>query len=204
MDCGDLNYLRGSGEISGENSSGFTIKKEMWKAGTNAMKVEFIPVSLKSVFPVIPRKDEEKLRLVDDLTKMGCEGLILEPWEVKSEAMVQKFQAKRSNEWEGTIKRDLEYWTANIWAEVYSFRKEGRMCAGRTGTWIDGKFKTTINPKDGHMVSDCIDPREKRVLEFVIPILYPEKPGRVMKEIGNMVFGALSGEYKVSLGSGDT
>ena len=56
------------------------------------------------------------------------------------------------------------------------------MRARRTRTWIDGKFKTTINPKDSHAVSDCIDPREKRVLEFVIPILYPEKPGRVTKE----------------------
>ena len=65
---------------------------------------------------------------------------------------------------------------------------------------MDGKFKTSINPKDGHVVSDCIDPREKRVLEFVIPIMYPEKLGKVTKKIGNTVFGALSGEYKVSWG----
>ena len=74
------------------------------------------------------------------------------------------------------------------------------MRVGRTGTWINGKFKTSINPKDGHAVSDCIDPREKRVLEFVISILYLEKPSRVTKEIGNTVFGTLSGEYKVSWG----
>ena len=74
------------------------------------------------------------------------------------------------------------------------------MRASRTGTWIDEKFKQVINPKDGHAVSDCIDPREKRLLEFVIPILYPEKPGRVTKEIGNTIFGALSGDYKVSRG----
>ena len=49
-------------------------------------------------------------------------------------------------------------------------------------------------------MSDCIDPREKRVLEFVIPILYPKKLNRVTKEVGNTVFGALSGEYKVSWG----
>ena len=70
------------------------------------------------------------------------------------------------------------------------------MRAGRTRTWIDGKFKTSINPKDGHAVSDCIDPRERRILEFVVPILYPEKPGKVTKEIGNTIFGALNGEYK--------
>lgn len=38
------------------------------------------------------------------------------------------------------------------------------------------------------------------MLEFVVPILYSEKPNRVTKEIGNTVFGALSGQYKVSWG----
>ena len=48
-------------------------------AGTSAVKTEFLPISLKSVDPVIPVKDKEKLHLVEDLTKMGCERLILEP-----------------------------------------------------------------------------------------------------------------------------
>ena len=65
---------------------------------------------------------------------------------------------------------------------------------------MDSKFETTINPKDGHAVSDCIDPRERRVFEFVIPILYPKKPNRVTKEVGNIVFRALSREYKISWG----
>ena len=47
------------------------------------------------------------------------------------------------------------------WAEVYNFWKEGQMCAGWSKTWIDGKFKTSINPKDGHTISDCIDPKER-------------------------------------------
>ena len=169
-------------------------------AASRVTKVEYLPVSLKSVVPVIPRTEKEKEQLIEDLTTMGCEGLLAEPWAIKSEEMVQEFQRPRSNEWEGTIRRDPEHWTADLWADVYGFRKEGRMRAGRTGTWIDGKFKQVINPKDGHSVSDCIDPREKRVLEFVVPILYPEKPGRITKEIDNTIFGALSGEYKVSWG----
>ena len=52
-------------------------------------------------------------------------------------------------------------------------------------------------------MSDCVDLRERRVLEFVVPILYPEKPGRVTKEIGNTIFGALAREYKGELGSDD-
>ena len=67
-------------------------------AGTSIVKMEFLPISLKSVIPVILGKDEEKLQLVEDLTKMGCKGLILEPWVLKSESMVQEFQGQCSNE----------------------------------------------------------------------------------------------------------
>ena len=45
-----------------------------------------------------------------------------------------------------------------------------------------------------------VDPRERRVLEFVIPILYLEKLNRVTKTMGNTIFGALSGVWKVSWG----
>ena len=36
-----------------------------------------------------------------------------------------------------------------------------------------------INPKDGYAVVDCKEPRARRVLEFLVPLLYPEKPTRV-------------------------
>ena len=83
----------------------------MVKAGR--IKVELYPMSLKFVAPAIPGNDEEKKMLVEDLTKMGCEGLLLELWALKSKAIVQEFQGKRSNEWEGTIRRDLEHWMAD-------------------------------------------------------------------------------------------
>ena len=74
------------------------------------------------------------------------------------------------------------------------------MRARRTDTWINGKFDSSINPKNGYAASDYVDPRERRVLEFVVPILYPEKLDRVTKEIGNTIFGALAGEYKMNWG----
>ena len=84
--------------------------------------------------------------------------------------------------------------------EVYSFRKEGRTVAGRTNQWIDGKFGSPINSKDGHTVDDCVNPRERRILEFVVPIIYLEKPKQVTKVVGNTIFCSLSGEYKVNWG----
>ena len=129
-------------------------------AGAGASKVAFRPVSLKSVKPVIPKEQLEKEQLVEDLETMGCEGLILEPWIVKSEEMVKEFQVKRSNEWLKTIQRVPDHWSPEVWADVYGFKKEGRARATRNEPWITGKFNLDINAKDGHAVSDCIDPRE--------------------------------------------
>ena len=70
----------------------------------------------------------------------------------------------------------------------------------RTDKYVDGKFSILINPKDGYAVAKCVDPRERKVLEFVVPILYPEKPSRVTVMVGNTIFGALSRIRKVSWG----
>ena len=66
--------------------------------------------------------------------------------------------------------------------------------------FIDGKFSTSINPKDGRAIVDCIDPRERRVLEFIVLILYSEKPTQIIVTVANTIFGALFGVRKVSWG----
>ena len=42
-----------------------------------------------------------------------------------------------------------------------------------------GKFSNPPHPKDGYFLPKCKDSRARRILEFVIPIFYPEKPARV-------------------------
>ena len=74
----------------------------------------------------------------------------------------------------------------------------GENLGGRIDKYIDGKFSTSINPKNGHVVRDCVDPKKRRSLEFIVPILYSEKPNRVTKVVGNTIFRALSELYKVS------
>ena len=74
---------------------------------------------------------------------------------------------------------------------ITSLRREEDGCPGQTSS-PKVKFSTLINPKDGYAVVDCKDPRERRVLEFVVSILYPEKPTQVAVTISNTIFGALS------------
>ena len=47
---------------------------------------------------------------------------------------------------------------------------------------------------------DCKEPRARQVLEFLVSLLYPEKPTRVTITVGNTIFGALSRERLVDWG----
>ena len=158
---------------------------------TEILKVEMHHVSFRSVVPAVPKDEGEKLQLIEDLAQIGCEGLFAHPWSLRSDEMVQEFSQMRSNEWEGTIRRDPGRWTTETWAKVYYFLKEGRGYALRIDKFATGKFSTLINPKDGYVVADCEDPRERRVSEFIVPILYPKKPIRITVTLSNTIFGAL-------------
>ena len=69
--------------------------------------------------------------------------------------------------------------------------------ANRTDLYIEGKFKNEADPKDGYSVRDCRDERERRVLEFLVPIVHPDKPTQVTRTLENTIFGALSGDRMV-------
>ena len=69
--------------------------------------------------------------------------------------------------------------------------------ANRTDKYVEGKFLHEVDPKDGYSIRECRDARERRLLEFVVPIVHPDKPTRVTRTLGNTIFGAISGEKSV-------
>ena len=60
--------------------------------------------------------------------------------------------------------------------------------------FIEGKFSSLINPKDEYAISKCKNAREQKVLEFLVSMLYLEKPTRVIITVDNTMFEALLGE----------
>ena len=63
--------------------------------------------------------------------------------------------------------------------------------------YAEGKFANPPYPKDGYPLPECKDLRARRMLQFIIPILYPEKPVQVTVTLGNTIFGAYMRERKV-------
>jgi hypothetical protein len=59
-------------------------------------------------------------------------------------------------------------------------------------------FRALPSPKDRYAIGDCTNARHRRVLGFLVPILYPEKPNRITVTMGNTIFGALNGGWKMN------
>jgi hypothetical protein len=162
---------------------------------------EDIPIPMKPIVPAIPTDDEELRELGEDLQRMGCEGLLGQPWNVQEDNVLREFKFARGNQWEGTKRRDPENWTPDTWARVYGFQRgRGEGWAGRKDGLFAGKFKGDADPKEGLHPTNCQNPREKRMLEFLMPILNPEKPKRISLTMANTLFGALSGVRPVNWG----
>lgn len=153
-------------------------------------------VKLRKVAPVVPDEEPAKEQLMEDLIAMGCLGLINKPWGFQEERMVKELTGKLWNQFDNTLRGMPLLWAESVWREVYDFWSEGFGMANRKDEYIRGKFQGMVSPKDGYAVEDCIDARHRRLLQFLVPILHPEKPTRVTITLGNTIFGALSGNRK--------
>ena len=76
------------------------------------VKAEMHMVNLRSIVPAVPKDEGKKILLIEDLTQIGCKGLLIQPWSLRSKEMVREFSQECSNEWEGMIRRDPERWTS--------------------------------------------------------------------------------------------
>ena len=160
-------------------------------------------MALRNVLPTIPIGEAEREMLRSDLYGIGCAGLLERPWNLKNKDFICQFvlireqKMERRNIFDTTIHDRPEEWTTGVWREIYDFTSGGGGMANRNDLYIEGKFRNEADPKDGYPVRDCRDERERRVLEFLVPIVHPDKPTRVTHTLGNTIFGALSGDRTV-------
>jgi hypothetical protein len=64
--------------------------------------------------PIPLKNDSELKELVEDLHRMGCDGLLGKPWNLRSEATLGEFMYERGNQWFQTLRQDPEKWTAEV------------------------------------------------------------------------------------------
>jgi hypothetical protein len=58
---------------------------------------EQVPIPLMNVSAVVPKNDSKLKELVEDLTRMGCEGLLSKPRNLRNEATLREFLFEKGN-----------------------------------------------------------------------------------------------------------
>lgn len=150
-------------------------------------------------YPVVSRMINASLSMTKlardelelDLAEMGCLGLIWHPWQIRSEQMIAEFIFGAYNQYHGMDRRQRLVWMAEVWAKVYRDPCKGAGFATLSDRFSTGRFKNPADPKEGYAAGDCENPWDHHLLEFLIPILYREKPSRVTSTMANTIFGAL-------------
>ena len=96
---------------------------------------------------------------------------------------------------------DPKKWTAEVWAEVYGFMPwKGDGWASRKDCLYVAKFGSKHDLKDGFHRGNCQNQRERRIIEFIMPILSLEKPKRLNIIMANTMFKAISKVRPVNWG----
>ena len=129
-------------------------------------------MALKAVVLGVPKNAKDRKHLEEGLRRIGCHGLMGKLRGLRMEEMVAELLDDKDNQWHRTVRQAPEKWTAKEWRKVYGFAREGEGMASRIDCFIDGKFSARVNPKDGYAVSECKEARARRVLEFLVPLLY--------------------------------
>jgi hypothetical protein len=155
-------------------------------------------VKLRKIVPEVPRDEAERGELLEDLQVMGCSSFLEKLWGFKDDRIVRELLDGVSNEFDNSIRGQPIRWTEECWREVYHFSKGGGGLAGRKDEYVKECFKDLLSPKDRYSIDDCKDPRHRRLLAFLVPIVYPEKPNRITITWGNTIFGALNGGRKMN------
>ena len=97
--------------------------------------------------------------------------------------MIREKQAERSNIFNFTMRDQPKDWMAGVWRAAYQFLPEGNGLANRTDKYVEGKFLHDVDPKDGFPARECRNDWEHNVLEFLVPIVHPDKPTRVTRTL---------------------
>ena len=76
---------------------------------------------------------------------------------------------------------------------VYKFAKAKFGHVSRTDKFAMGKFRSLLHSKEGYTIHDCKSDMDRRLLEFMISLLYSGKPSQITVIVANTIFEALGG-----------
>ena len=114
--------------------------------------------------------------------------------------MIREVRVGGPNQFAGILRARPNLWTATAWRKTYGFGLDSDGICSRKEDYTQGKFNSPVHSKDGYLTADCKDPRARRVLEFLVPILLPDKGARVTVGVANTILGCFENKRAVDWG----
>jgi hypothetical protein len=132
---------------------------------------------------------------------MGCKELLYRTWDIQDTGILGELVGRPMAPAFRTsyIRGKYKHWTREHWRATYSFPDSTTTLeAGEKGDsgWVKDRF-TRLSDKDGFKVEHCKTPREKRLLQFLVPIFSPDKPTTITIKLAKGIYSAL--HYKKTI-----
>lgn len=150
-----------------------------------------LPV-LKKVHLEISADEGELEQLRTALGRMACAGHLDLPWRIWEEGLIRDIIGPVVNTWKSILRGHLEQWTSTVWREVYRFWKRGVKRSERNNHFLEREFRNPAHRKDGYTIRNLWDSELRRVIGFLNPIFYPEKPNRVVSLWASTFIGSFN------------
>jgi hypothetical protein len=144
-------------------------------------------------------EDKERREILkENLKRMGCAMLSDLPWRYTDEKILKEFIAQRSTSFLATIRAKPGDWTAEMWSQKWKWTAKGRGLPPKKENLAKDNFVATHSSKDGWKLSECKHKELRKVLEFLVPLINPNKPKRVTIWVASAVVDCLINKVKYS------
>ena len=114
--------------------------------------------------------------------------------------MLRELKTGAPNQFVGTLWAKPNMWTPITWRKTYGFEPDGKGFCARNEDFTPGRFSSPVHNKDDYLTSDCSNPRARRVLEFLVPIVLPDKSARVTVGVASLILNSFEGKRPVDWG----
>lgn len=154
-----------------------------WRSG--------LPIPEKVVRLDFPRKPELKAELLEDLRKMGCDGLFNVPWDISDDRLLQEVCiGKAPQEFrDHRLRTHPKAWKETQWRATYGFpNSPNGFDKSKGDAGLRKKFSRPPLDKDGLKVEDYRNDRERRLLRFLVPIFSPHKPTTCTLKLAKAIY----------------
>ena len=155
---------------------------------------------VKLIYPDLPEDPGHLRELDNNLKRMDCAGFREVAWKICSEAMVRELKDGAPRQYNNTIRAQAKQWTPELWSKTYGFGQAVNGICTRKENFAADKFSKTPDPKEGYAIADYMNAGARRVLEFLCPILYSEKPGSCTTKMAGTILGSYFTERTLAWG----